>query len=443
MLRRLLILVLLGVATVGAGADQTRPGSVATAGVRDSSGLFLPGGATASELQTRYSSGAGLTRFQAFLDIFCRTNANGGHLDTFGTVFDGNEHLGVYIYAYFEFTYPVPNANYRDCASQSAIDTPLFGLLDEIVAAGAPGTWAPRQTAACFALAAAGGRLGSPRIQRLIDYLQLNTDSWKGINPIGHAEGSRGRTVYTMSGYCFKGALGAEDAGAEGADARISKRSDYITGATGAQAMLNLSGAEGGYVEGWGYWMSELLQSIGFVDFYYHDAYRLYAGDASVWTANANKIHEYYPAVGRPQPGALQAAAVADVPHLSAPQRAADLGHHDGFGGQLSRDGAVRRRLPRQSRTGLCLVEPGDGVAGAVAVRGNVLPELRAAGIGGSSQHVQSDDAVGPVDQSHRLSHRGRRAIAVGGWPAEEPVLLRTANVSSAMRGATTARVRW
>ena len=68
-----------------------------------------------------------------------------------------------------------------------------------------------------------------------------------------------------------------------------------MTGPTGTQAMLNRSGADGGYAEGLGYWMSEFLQSIGFVDFWYHDAYALQTGDQSVWATGANTTHEYLP----------------------------------------------------------------------------------------------------------------------------------------------------
>ena len=84
------------------------------------------------------------------VDVFCR-NGNGGVLDKYASEFGNQEHLGVYFYAYLNYTYPVPNVNYRDCASQSAIDAPLFGLIDKIVADGLPGTFAPRHSAMCFA----------------------------------------------------------------------------------------------------------------------------------------------------------------------------------------------------------------------------------------------------------------------------------------------------
>lgn len=266
-------------------------------GPGDEPGLFVPGGADAATLQTRYSSGAGLTRFQAALDIFCRTNANGGQLDTYATRFSGSEHLGIYWYAYLEYSYPVPNANYRDCTNQAAIDTPLLGLIDTILGGTCCQTFAPSHTAFCFALQLAPDRLGSTRIQNMINWLQTNTDTWAGVNPVGHQEGSRGRLVYVMSGYCFKGLLGgAEDAGAEGADARIAKLSTYVQSATGNQTHLSLSGLNGGYLEGWDYWASELLQSIGYVDLYFHDAYASYTGTAStVWGTGNNPIHEYYP----------------------------------------------------------------------------------------------------------------------------------------------------
>ena len=74
--------------------------------------------------------------------------------------FSTQEHFGLYFYAYLDYTYPVPNVNYRDCSSQSAIDTPLFGLIDKIVADGLPGMFAPRDSAMCFAYQAASSRLG-------------------------------------------------------------------------------------------------------------------------------------------------------------------------------------------------------------------------------------------------------------------------------------------
>jgi hypothetical protein len=113
-----------------------------------------------------------------------------------------------------------------------------------------------------------------------------------GINPLGHAEGARGRLLYHLTGYCFGGAASADNADAT---TRINARAAYVTGPTGTQAMLNRSGADGGYVEGLGYWMSEVLQSIGFVDFWYHDAYAFAMSDASVWATGANPIHEFYP----------------------------------------------------------------------------------------------------------------------------------------------------
>lgn len=243
---------------------------------------------TVAELQTRYGTGGPqAAHFQAFVDVYCRTSANGGVLDS-----PRPPHLACFIYGWLIATYPVPGITYRDAGTLGGLTTPFLAAVDAVIPA-------ETNSHTFYALACAYdwgyNVLSAARRSAIITALQaFAAPNGGNVNPFAHADtGGRGRTCSVLAGYVYTGDNPASDADAL---ARIATAATYITGAAGNRTCRTFqAGTAGGYPEGMGYYMSETLQSYGFGELVASEMIRTATGSAAMWAAGASTDLEYWP----------------------------------------------------------------------------------------------------------------------------------------------------
>lgn len=253
---------------------------------------------TVATLKTRYGSGGPQNaEFQAFIDVFCKTAANGGvfgHADFSGAAIDA-----AWIYAFILATWGATGINYRDATTVNTTAL-LNEFIDDLLTIGG-GQEVSHGTALGVCYDWAHDYLSEARLQAIVNALQVVADEYGagGYSPLGHVSG-RTSTLYTWLGEVWQDVSGSDDFLVAGditdATTRIALQGTHITSATtGTQAWLNqIAGVQGSYAEGMGYLHSENKQGYAHMDFVYWESRRTkYAVD--VWATGNNAQHEYLP----------------------------------------------------------------------------------------------------------------------------------------------------
>lgn len=249
---------------------------------------------TVAELKTRYASGgAQYGDFQAFVNVYCRTVANGGVFDAFPT----NWGAGCYIYGFILATYQVPTITYGVTDTQMA--TALVGFIDAAIANAENAGETHRLTALAVAYDWGFNYLTNEKKQEIVNVMQTLADEYdvSAYSPLGHVSG-RAAMLYAFLGEVWRDDSDAINPGdLTDADNRIGLQVSHVTHAqTGTQAWLNYcSGVTGSYPEGYQYFHSEDKQGHAHMDFLFWEAKRTIYDDSSVWATGANKVHEYAP----------------------------------------------------------------------------------------------------------------------------------------------------
>lgn len=229
--------------------------------------------------------------FQAFVNYFCKNEANGGVLDTTAT--DGYGPEDALIYAFLLMTYPVGGSiTYGDVSAVGQLSAVALAHYD-VQVAGIPGDNTPeRAIRTSWVYDWIYDYLSSARKQAFVTAYRnlVNTTFSAGIL---HHVGARQANWYVMGGYAWDGDTGIGAGDLTDATTRKAARSTYITGNGGTQTALNL--LNGAYNEGYGYFMSEWQQGLGFIDWAAHDCYRSAASVTGEFNAGNLKAHEYFP----------------------------------------------------------------------------------------------------------------------------------------------------
>lgn len=236
---------------------------------------------TVTELQTRLGTGGPqASQFQSFLDIYCKTAANGGVLDTF--VASYSPVYGLWIYGFIIATYPVTGANYQDCSSLSVIETPFFSMFDTTIAAGYCGFGCAQWDAIAKAYDWGYNSLSPARRSAAETWLAAAVDLDMSAGPYHHRR-STASLQYHYTGYLIDDAP------------RIALRPSVVTDDTGIQTAETFqAGVAGGEPAGLGYFLTELdWHGMGMLS--YADGYRTTTGDGGSTDTGTNTVLEYYP----------------------------------------------------------------------------------------------------------------------------------------------------